>query len=138
MRFHIYLTGFICINFICIGQNKISIKKNTCCDSLVLRLGLITHTDTLSYSKLAIISGLGVGFKNCIYDASASIESFEVVSNNKKEWVKGNSYNFKKLTHLQNGGEFLIQNCMVNCKNYLNEVKDVLLPTRKIIVLPDK
>ena len=135
-KFHICIIICVFLNISILAQNKISIRKNTCCDSLFLRIGAATYADTISYSKLDSIYGLGVGFRNCLYDATASIVSFELVSNQRRELIKGNSYNFKKLIHLKDGGDFLIENCLVKCKNYLNEVNLVTLPARKIIVLP--
>lgn len=123
-----------------ISQNsKITIRKNTCCDSLTVTLGVIRHSDTISYNSLWNKHALGVSFKNCNDNVSATIVSFEITINKaKSEFVKGNMYDFKKSVELKSGGKIMIKNCIVDCKNSLKESKRITLPERSIIIKPSE
>ncbi len=134
-----YTSLFILFSFLCLAQKtpnkKITVRKHPCCDSLSVRLGVIRHSDTISYNQLSNLHGLGVSFKNCIYFATATIISFEVsINNSKPQFVKGNIYAFDKHLELKSGGEVVITNCIVDCKNESKESKTVTLPERRLIV----
>lgn len=135
----IYTSLFILFSFLCLAQKtpnkKITVRKHPCCDSLSIRLGAIRHSDTISYNRLSNLHGLGVSFKNCINYVTATIISFEIrINKSKPQFVKGNVYNFENSIELKSGGEIVITNCVVDCKNESKESKIVTLPERRLIV----
>lgn len=134
-RFKLYFCALLFISVYSIAQNNptvIKVKKPICCDSLQISIS----KDTLKYNKLINQECFGILINNCFENASASIISFEILANNKKEFVKGNCYKFSRLTNLKSGGEIIITKCVVNCKMPNQEPKKVILPPKKIIVIP--
>lgn len=120
-----------------IGISKIKVKK-TSSDSLRVWIPPMQINDSvIKYSQLINRTTLVVLCQPCFSNVSSSIISFEIkINNGSKQYIRGNQFNFKKHDQLKRGGKIFISNCLINYNDLSKGSIPIILPDKKIIVVP--
>lgn len=129
--------------FCCTGQEpaipKIKIKK-TSNDSIGIWLPpMMKAEDTLiTYSNLRNAKTLVIQINSSAYvHIIASLISFDIqINNGPKKLIKGNQFDFKKLTQLASGGKITLSNCLISYVHGSTSAVFLVLPDKRITVLP--
>src|ERR1700741_4721396 len=91
----------------------------------------------ITYSNLKNAETLVIQINSNKASITASMISFDIqVNNGPKKTIKGNRFDFKKLTQLISGGKIKISNCLITYSTQSGNQVLIVLPDKRITVLP--